>query len=445
MSDAASPWWKPNFNNRGFLTSAGQAGTRRLLLIGVSSLAVVTLVVIVVTSGHHARPLSQDIRMKPIDALPGGLHTTPEQDQLALQADTAHAQTALTKGNSYTPPLSPSATVVSQGPILAPTPTPSAQPLPAPLFPTPARAPVVQVDEPVFPPQTIAAPQSAPHSAPQPAAVTPVETNPQQVTMYSQQINDLFSQWGGRAPRTDVVMPPGTTSPGTAPPSAASPSATTQNTSFPSGGGSAAGAQAADPPGNATSSVDPASKGTVLVPAGRGIYAHPILALNSDENSPVVMQADSGPIAGDRMIGTFERQNDRLVINVSSIVHQGQTIPCDGLVIAPDTMEASVATGVDEHYLSRVILPAAAAFVQGLGQAIATTSNSLSVLSPLGGATTATNLNLRQQLGVGAGVAGAQVGSFLNQAAPKGPTVTLDANVGVGVIFLTNVRLPANH
>jgi intracellular multiplication protein IcmE len=431
MSDAASPWWKPNFNNRGFLTSAGQAGTRRLLLIGVSGLALVALVVIVVTSGHHVQPLSQDTRMKPIDALPGGLHSTPEQDQLALQADTAHAQTALTNGSSYTPPLAPSATVVSQNPIQSPTPPPSAQPLPTPLFTPPPPAPVVKLDEPVFPPQTIAVPQSAP----QPATVTPVATNPQQVTMYSQQINDLFSQWGGRAPETDVVMPPGT----------AAPSATTQNTSFPSGAGSAGSGEAADPPVNSASSEDPASKATVLVPAGRGIYAHPVLALNSDENSPVVMQADSGPIAGDRMIGTFERQNDRLVINISSIVHEGQTIPCDGLVIAPDTMEAAVATGVDEHYLSRVILPAAAAFVQGLGQAIATTSNSASVLSPLGGATTATNLNLRQQLGVGAGVAGAQVGSFLNQAAPKSPTVTLDANVGVGVMFLTDVKLPASN
>jgi intracellular multiplication protein IcmE len=168
-----------------------------------------------------------------------------------------------------------------------------------------------------------------------------------------------------------------------------------------------------------------------------------VLALNSDETSPVIMQADSGPIAGDRMVGSFERENERLIIHINSVIHQGQTISCDGVVIAPDTMEASVASGVDEHYLSRVILPAAAAFVQGLGQALATTSNTVSVLSPLGGATTATNLNFHQQLGVAAGTAGAEVGAFLNQAAPKGPTVTLDANVGVGVMFLTDVKLQA--
>lgn len=428
MSDVSSPWWKPSFKSRGILTNAGQAGTRRLLLIGVSGLALATLVVIVVSGGHHAQPFSQDAHMKAVDALPGGLHTTPEQDALALQADTAHAQTALAKGNSYTPPLAPSATVVSRNAVQAPSTTAPPPSLPAPRFvpPAPPAPPaIVPVDEPVFPPQTI----SAPVSAPSQPTVTRVAATPQQVNMYSQQINDLFNQWGGRAPETDVVLPPSTP--------------TTQNASFASG--SSKGTQAADPPPKSGSATGQPSTGTVLVPGGRGVFAHPVLALNSDQTSPVVMQADSGPIAGDRMIGNFERQDERLVIRINSIVHQGQMISCDGVVIAPDTMEASVATGVDEHILSRVILPAAAAFVQGLGQAIATTSNSVQVLSPLGGATTATDLNFRQQLGVGAGVAGAQVGSFLNQAAPKGPTVTLDANVGVGVMFLTDVKLPASQ
>jgi intracellular multiplication protein IcmE len=423
MSDTA-PWWRPSLKSGTFLTTAGQAGPRRLLVIGAGGLVLVALVVIVVTSGHHKQPFSQDAHMKPVDALPAGLHSTPEQDQLALQADTAHAKAALASGNSYTPPLAPSATVIAAPTI--PTQAPAAAaPLPAPQFVPPPPAQVVPVDEPAFPSQTIPAPQA--DSAPIQATPIAVTSNPQAVAAYNQQIADLFSQWGGHAPRTDVVLPPSQTQ-----------AASDQSTASPHGG------TAADPPsGASTGASSTTASGTVLVPAGRGVYAHPILALNSDESSPVVMQADSGPIAGDRMVGSFERQDERLVIHINSIIHQGQMISCDGVVIAPDTMEASVATGVDEHYLSRVILPAAAAFVQGLGQAIATTSNQVAVLSPLGGATTATNLNFRQQLGVGAGVAGAQVGTFLNQAAPKGPTVTLDANVGVGVMFLTDVKQQA--
>jgi intracellular multiplication protein IcmE len=402
-----------------------------LLVIGAGGLALVVLVVAIVTTGHHAQPFSQDARMKQVDALPAGLHSTPEQDALAKVADTQHAAHAIASGTSYTPPLAPSAVVTAAPPAVEQPTAPAAPPPPPRFVPHLAPPPVVAVDDPVFPPQTIGAPQTAPTPAPIPAQTVPVTANPQAVTAYSKEIGDLFSQWGGRAPETDVVMPP-----------PATPSGATAPQGQPGG----AAVQASDPAPSVTPvSTAPHPAATILVPAGRGIYAHPILALSSDQTSPVVMQADSGPIAGDRMIGSFERQNDRLVIHISSIVHQGQTIGCDGVVVAPDTMEASVATGVDEHYMSRIILPAAAAFVQGLGQALATTSNSVSVLSPLGGATTATNLNFHQQLGVAAGAAAGQIGSVLNQEAPKGPTVTLDANVGVGVMFLSDVKLPTSR
>ena len=70
---------------------------------------------------------------------------------------------------------------------------------------------------------------------------------------------------------------------------------------------------------------------------------------------------------------------------------------------------------------------------------MATTSNTTAVLSPFGGATTNTNLNFHQQLGVAAGVAAQQIGNTLNAQAPKGPTISLEANVSVGVMFLSNV------
>ena len=366
-----------------------------------------------------------------VDALPGGLHSTPEENALAQEADTAHARHALAQGTSYTPPMFPSAPVVPAPPAAA-RPAPAVAP-PAPHFVAhPAPSPIVRVAQPVFPPQVPPAPApSPPLPAATPSQSVGVTADPHVVAAYSKDIGNLFSQWDGRAPQTDVVLPP-------AAPASASSRGQAQLVS------AAAQTASAKSPATAASSLTQDS-GTVLIPAGRGVYAHPILALSSDQTSPVVLQADSGPIAGDRMIGSFERQNDRLVIHISSIIHQGQTIGCDGVVVAPDTMQAAVATGVNEHFLTRIVLPAAAAFVEGLGQALATTSNTVSVLSPLGGATTATNLNFRQQLGVAAGVAAGQVANVLNQEAPKGPTVTLEANVGVGVMFLSNVRLPPSQ
>jgi intracellular multiplication protein IcmE len=189
----------------------------------------------------------------------------------------------------------------------------------------------------------------------------------------------------------------------------------------------------------------------VLVPAGRGVYAHTILSVNSDTGGPIVLEADTGPLAGDRMIGMFSKNQasgslfgdtDRLVVQVHTIEHRGQAIQVRGLVIAPDSMETAVATSVDQHYLERFALPAAAAFVAGLGQAIAMSGATTQVLPYGGVATTYGNLNFRQQAGIAAGAAAAQVGQTLQMQTPKGPTVYLAANAGVGVIFLGNVVSP---
>ena len=431
MSDAAAPGKSAGFTKREMWSGAGRAGPRRLLIIGVSGLAVAAALVFITFDGRTKLAVSVVARMQSIDANPGGLSSNQEQNALALSANDTAANSALRKGVSYTPPIAASVPVVDQIPAPPPT-VASAAPLPAQHFATPAPAPpppapVQQAVEPVFPPPLPGTQVQQPPVAQ--VADTGGMSDPQQQA-YSTAINGLISQWNGRPPMTDVVLPP------VAAPTNGAGSAPTANSSGSGQSGSdAASAAASDP--------DPAaSEQQVLIPAGRGIFAHPILALSSDATSPVVLQADSGPIAGDRMIGNFSTEKDRLIINIGEIIHNGQTISCNGVVIAPDTMEAAVASGVNQHYVARFLLPAAAAFVQGLGNALATTSNTATVLSPLGGASSLTQLNFHQQLGVAAGAAAAQVGSTLDQDAPKGPTVTLDANVAVGVMFLTDVKLP---
>ena len=425
----------PNFSAlkvRGFVSGrmfngSGSAGPRRLVILSVSSLAVLALIVVVVATGRHAPSNSRDARMKHVDPLPGGLYSTPEQDALARTADNAQAQSSLERGVSFTPPMAPSVLVLPAPPqVEKVAPPDSARPRPVfagrPAPPKPVPIPVA------FPAALTPDPPAKALAEPQPPPIRLAEAgDPKAEEAYSKQIGDLFSQWGGRTPRTDIVLPP----------------------SEEDGAGAAAEGSEGRTPAGATSrkaapvlaaphAADPAE---ILVPAGRGVYAHPILAVNSDASSPVVLQADSGPIAGDRMIGTFAKQADRLVIRINTVIHQGQSIGTDGVVVAPETMEAGVASDVDQHYLARFILPAAAAFVQGLGQAIATTSNTAAVLSPFGGAAYTTHLNLNQQLGVAAGAAAGQIGAALNQAAPKGPTVSLEANVSVGVMFLSNVAM----
>jgi intracellular multiplication protein IcmE len=432
MSDAAIPKKASRPRQRSVWSGAGRAGPRRLLFIGVSGLALVSVIAAITLSGKSKPLLSSVARMQTVNANPGGLNSNPEQDALALNANDIAASKAFSGGKSYTPPIAPSVAVVNQTPAPPPTAASSA-PLPTQHFvghtppPQPPAAVVQPADVPVFPPPL---PGTAVVQPPMVQVADTGGTDQNQETALTNQLHGYISQWNGRPPMTDVVLPP-----------ALPTTSETSNANGTHTGSGSRSSEATDPDSDAADPDDPAQH--VLIPAGRGIFAHPILALSSDATSPVVLQADSGPIAGDRMIGNFATEKDRLIINISQIIHNGQSVNCSGVVIAPDTMEAAVASGVNQHYIARFALPAAAAFIQGLGNALATTSNSTSVLSPLGGATTVTNLNFHQQLGVAAGAAASQIGSTLNQDAPKGPTVTLDANVAVGVMFLTDVKAPS--
>lgn len=397
------------------------AGPRRFLVLGGGVVAIAGLIAYVSMSGSAPPLMSQVSRLPTVDPLPGGLQSNPQQDKLALQANREQADQAARRGVSYTPPIA-----ASQSSLTPPAATPAPPAAAAPLRLVSPSPPAVQAQPIQYAPDPIG------HTV---AQTTPAD--PQEQAAYNDAINRLLRGWNGRAPKTDVVLQP------------SQASAENGNSSGAEGqAGSNASSQNASAnsrfSGNGSGSTD---AGRLIMPAGRGVFAHTVLAASSDSEGPVVLQADSGPLAGDRMIGTFGKatsngsgSSDRLVVRINTIEHRGQSIGVDAIVTAPETMETTVASSVDEHYLARFALPAAAAFVQGLGQALATTSNTVGVLSPLGGTSYATQLNLPQQLGVGAGVAAQQLGNTLNQQAPRGPTIHLDANVNVGVMFLAPVR-----
>ena len=228
-------------------------------------------------------------------------------------------------------------------------------------------------------------------------------------------IGDLVNSWSSRPPQTTVVIEPTSLKQGADDPPAK------------------VGAKGAD---------SGVTSGRVLVPAGRGIYAHTVVAVDSDTNGPIVLEADTGPISGDRMIGTFSKSgNDRLIVKVETVEHRGTPLEANGVVIAPDSMETAVASSIDEHYVERFVLPAASAFMSGLGQAVAL-GNSTSTVSPFGGTTqTFGPLTFKQEALVAGGAAASAVSTALSAETPKGPTVHLAANVSVGVMFLSNLSV----
>ncbi len=403
------------------------AGPRRFLVIGAVCVAVVGIIAAVSLSGTTAPPVSQVGRLPSINPLPGGLHSNQVITKLALTNDQEQADQAARNGQSYTPPIAASSLVAQ-----APAPRPPAVRFERPVIPPdqaaaqaarlettpPAPTPIVHTVQ-YSPPAIV---QSLPQTAP---------TDPHEAQLYDDAVRRMLRGWDGRSPHTDVQLDPAARDADSRDDDVAAITSGRQGRATP------VSIRRAEPAG---------PRGALLVPAGRGIFAHTVLAVSSDSGGPIVLQADSGPLTGDRMIGTFGQATnngtgsaDRLVVRINSVEHQGHSIGMDAIVIAPDTMETTVASSVDQHYMARFLLPAAAAFIQGLGQALATTSNTVGQLGPLGTTSYVTSLNFPQQVGVGAGAAAQQLGNVLNREAPTGPTIHLGANLNVGVMFLGDV------
>lgn len=407
------------------LGGAGGAGPRRLLLLGGSAALALGAATAVVLTGSSREQAANLARLPRTDPLPGGPRTTPEYSRLAVQHDQELAARAAAVGQSSVASMPGSAAATPTPREPAPVPTPRADPpraVPAEVGAAPQPVPAMR-QQVVPQPQTLAQPAAAAQHRQQDDA---------QGKAYQAAIAQVLAGWGSKAQATEVVLRPEdeqrASGNGPAGGRGGSPAATLQN------------AAAQEPVPNAPRLDRPG--GRVLMPAGRGVYGRTVVGASSDQGGPVVVEALSGPVAGSRMTGTFERREDRLVVRLDSMsLPDGTQQRIEALVIAPDSMETSVASSVDHHYGERFVLPVAAAFVAGLGQAIAQ-SNTTATVSPFGSVTGFSRLNLGQQAGVGAGVAGAQLGQILKDSAPKGPTVRLDAGVNVGVLFLVPVMAP---
>jgi intracellular multiplication protein IcmE len=409
----------------GLFGGAGRGGPGRLVVIGGVLACMVGGAFLLSVRHGNGPPVSQVTKMKPGNLLPGGLQGTPAQDALQKEDSQEKAKAAEAAHKSYTPPI-PSSTAfngalpteVGMGAPVAPD-VPAARPMP------PAPAIVTPAPPTYTPPEHAVFDRPAGENEISGARFTKVaagdegdETSEEGKSARQQRqkaIGDLVNSWSSRPPQTTVVIEPTSLKQGADDPPAK------------------VGAKGAD---------SGVTGGRVLVPAGRGIYAHTVVAVDSDTNGPIVLEADTGPISGDRMIGTFSKSGiDRLIVKVETVEHRGAPLEANGVVIAPDSMETAVASSIDEHYVERFVLPAAAAFMSGLGQAVAL-GNSTSTVSPFGGTTSTIGpLTFKQEALVAAGASATAVSTALNAETPKGPTVHLAANVSVGVMFLSNLSV----
>lgn len=184
---------------------------------------------------------------------------------------------------------------------------------------------------------------------------------------------------------------------------------------------------------------DPAK---VIVPAGSIAYAQLLTEINSDIKGPALVHILSGPFAGARGIGKMEvsedMSNEHIVLTFKTVVKDAVSYKIDGIAMDEKTTLTGQATDIDHHYWERVILPAAARFVEGYSSALAQTASETSVAG-LGTVTTSTKPSAKDSLYEGLTEGAGAVAEVLDENADRPITVKIAKGTTMGILFLKSV------
>ncbi len=178
----------------------------------------------------------------------------------------------------------------------------------------------------------------------------------------------------------------------------------------------------------------------IIIPAGEIEYGQLLLEANSDIPGPVLVLLVSGPLKGSKLIGSFTVQNDYLTLQFNRIVVDGRDSQVDAIALDPDTSLTGMATEVDHRYLQRILLPAAAAFVEGFSEAFAQSdSTSITIETGSSGTTTTDtqqDLNTEQEVALGVKEAGQEVRDIIEEINDDVQVlVKIHAGTPIGILF----------
>lgn len=181
----------------------------------------------------------------------------------------------------------------------------------------------------------------------------------------------------------------------------------------------------------------------VTLKPGDLLYAIMDVGVNSDVPSAVLATVSSGAYRNARLMGSFQRHDERLVLAFNrAVLPSGETIQLEAYAVDPSTSEASVASSVNTHFFSRWGGLVASAFLEGLGSA-KRYSGAQSTIYGSGGDTTDqmvwNTYSVEDQAWIAAGKVGEKAGKIFEKGFDRPPTVRLESGTPVGVLVV-NVK-----
>lgn len=185
-------------------------------------------------------------------------------------------------------------------------------------------------------------------------------------------------------------------------------------------------------------------QGRLIVAAGMVYYGQMLMEANSDIPGPIMAQILTGPLAGGRAIGSFETYRSHLAIRFKTVAIRNREFTVDILALDPNTTLGGVVTEVDPRYFTRVLMPAAAAFVRAYGETLSEPASTTTV-SGSGSSSITTNdqqkNDSRDALYKGLSEAADRVGNFVDEeASATKRLVRVAVGTPIGLFFVSSVK-----
>ena len=185
---------------------------------------------------------------------------------------------------------------------------------------------------------------------------------------------------------------------------------------------------------------DPAPANIGIQP-GDLLYAIVDTGVNSDVPSAVMATIVSGKHRDARLLGKFQRFEERLVLSFSSVIlPSGERLQVEAYAVDPSTSEASVASSVDTHFFSRWGGLIAASFLEGLSTAKRFSGAQSTVYGNASETTDQMVWNTyspADQAWIAAGKVGERSAKIFERNFDRPPAVYLESATAVGILVLS--------
>ena len=196
------------------------------------------------------------------------------------------------------------------------------------------------------------------------------------------------------------------------------------------------------PVANAAAEQAMQNRSTTMALAGHISFAMLDIGVNSNEPSPIEATIEGGRFHGARLLGSFKREHQVVVMQFSIMTFNGQSYPINAYAISAKNARVGMATTVNNHVLYRYGWLFAGAFLQGMDQALQDANQT--VLAGNGFALMTHQLNNGQILEQAAGNIGNVMVPIAENRFNTPPTVRVPAGTGMGILFMSPVKEPSH-